>query len=134
MNINDFILAGKLLGSGGGGGGGGSSLPSVTSADKGKVLAVNASGEWAAENKIAIIHESEEGVLDKTWKEIFDLLSAGVITFINYVDAAAGAGMLYILTAYEGDGILVVTASGIYADFPVLNFVANTVNDYPALE
>ncbi len=31
---------------------GGSSLPSVTSADAGKVLAVNDSGEWAAEQKI----------------------------------------------------------------------------------
>lgn len=62
---------------------GGSALPEVTSADEGKVLAVNDSGEWAAEN-IFFKTTDNDGTLDKTAGEIDSALRAGKYVFITY--------------------------------------------------
>lgn len=53
------LVDGQELGTGGG-----SDLPEVTSADEGKVLAVNASGEWAAEYNVIIINDITEWTYD----------------------------------------------------------------------
>ena len=123
MNINDFILAGKLTGSGGGGGG--SSLPSVTSADAGKVLAVNASGEWAAEQKIAYINRSDSDVLDKTWNEINTLMRNGVICYIRQI----GEDVI------SCDIILVCSTLGLFVTTAVGEaYVADNADAYPVLD
>lgn len=70
-------------------GGGGGSLPSVTSADAGKLLAVNDSGEWAAEQKIFyLIYNEDENTFNLTPEQAFELLRTGVqiVSCEGYID------------------------------------------------
>ena len=75
-----------------GGGGGGSSLPEVTSSDEGKVLAVNASGEWTAELK-AIYFSSPTGNI--SYNIAKDYLTKGIIVICgNLIDNPTSIGLL----------------------------------------
>lgn len=74
------------------GGGGGSSLPEVTSSDEGKVLAVNASGEWTAELK-AIYFSSPTGNI--SYNIAKDYLTKGIIVICgNLLDNPTSIGLL----------------------------------------
>lgn len=117
MNINDFILAGKTRS-----GGGGSDLPEVTSADEGKVLAVNNSGEWAAENKILIVIEDE--ALNKTWNEIYSALNNFELVLVFSVAENNATCALVVSAIYDGEQY------SVYIQDETM-FIAATANDYP---
>lgn len=77
MNTGETIALIKAFGNGGGG----SSLPSVTSSDNGKVLAVK-DGAWAAQQKKFIVTLTPtspdfSGTMDKTVAEITAAYNAG---------------------------------------------------------
>ena len=79
MDIVDIAIAKKLAG-----GGGGSSLPPVTSADVGKVLAVNASGEWAAGVKILTLTAND--ISDYTYNDMVGFISNGTIVVLSILN------------------------------------------------
>ena len=109
--------------------GGGSELPDVTSADEGKVLAVNASGEWAAGS--AFIHvpfTDDIPTLSLTWKQIWDAISAGKIVAISNViegeDFSEAAINFICAVDVEEGSYNVHTVSG-------TDFTTNSENGYP---
>lgn len=60
----------------------GSDLPVVTEADAGKVLAVNASGEWAAENKLVrLIVDPDTYLSNLTAREVIQAFMDGAIVY-----------------------------------------------------
>lgn len=59
-------------------------LPEVTSADEGKVLAVNSNGEWDAESNLFVVTKTNVGGADKTFQEILDAYNAGKSVVLNY--------------------------------------------------
>ena len=73
MNTGETIALIKALGKGGGGGG--SSLPSVTSADNGKVLTVD-DGAWAADSNLFLVTVTGT-TSDKSRSEILDAIEKG---------------------------------------------------------
>ena len=103
--------------------GGGSELPEVTSADEGKVLAVNASGEWAAAQKIAYINRNESDVLDKTWSEINTLMRSDCLCIIKSVSD----NYVYIGRIVSCNQSFLSVAT--YDD----TYVADSADDYPIL-
>lgn len=69
-------------------------LPDVTEADAGKVLAVNDSGVWVAQNPSSgggvLVVTDTDGTLDKTWTEIHDaMLSGGAVIQHDETEADA---------------------------------------------
>lgn len=73
MNTGETIALIKAFGNGGGGGG----LPSVTSSDNGKVLAVK-DGAWAADSNLFVAEFSGSPLTcNKTYQEIVDAVNAG---------------------------------------------------------
>lgn len=103
MSSLGYIQKGpKVIPNEGNNGGGGSALPEVTSADAGKVLAVNNSGEWAAENKILIVTDTE-GTGNFTFNDLLSALNAGSIVYlINTWEDGALASVLIGLN-YDGE-------------------------------
>lgn len=110
-----------------GGGGGGSDLPEVTSADEGKVLAVNASGEWAAENILFKTIANNDGTLDKTAGEIDSALRAGKYVFITLVSESIITNNPVFECEIE-DGAYFIRALG---DNITLLYTAPSADDYP---
>lgn len=91
---------------GGGGGGGGSSLPSVTSADNGKVLAVE-NGAWAASEQgkkfiVTLTPTSPDfsGTMDKTVAEINSAYEAGQEIWFTLADYTAPCAVVVAGTVY----------------------------------
>lgn len=86
MNTGETIALIKAFGNGGGG----SSLPAVTSADNGKVLAVQ-DGAWAAASNLFLVTVSRNDqyvyIADKTFSEITSAIQSGKsVTCLNSVN------------------------------------------------
>ena len=107
MDIVDIAIAKKLAG----GGGGGSSLPSVTSADAGKVLAVNGSGEWAAGEQ-GIYFMSEDNEVTFSFNDIITLVKNGVTPKL-YQEIEEDGYMFYSYTPFTRASL----DDGYYVDF-----------------
>ena len=107
-----------------GGGSGGSDLPSVTADDNGKVLSV-VNGAWAADNVFFNI-SATDGVLNKTWTEIYDAISVGKVC--RLIDSyETGVIQLYVEHVYEEDGVYLVRLVGVNSNW----FQTTTANGYP---
>lgn len=101
MDLIDIAIAKSMSG----GGGGGSSLPSVTSADAGKVLAVNDSGEWAADNKLVQLKVDPDTFLTNlTVREIIQAFIDGAIVYTSsgYINENDPSECLGVTTFYGG--------------------------------
>ena len=109
-------------------GGGGSSLPSVSAADNGKVLAVE-NGAWAASEQgkkfiVTLTPTSPDysGTMDKTAKEITDAYNAGqdiwfkITTFPGFDDVEIPCNSVTFATGYTNGcfhGEIIETAMGV---------------------
>ena len=101
-------------------GGGGSSLPSVTSSDNGKVLAVK-NGAWAAgeRNYVVTITYNSGYSADKTYAEIVDAIHAGFSVIAEF------AGEWYILTyVNESQTIGTICFSSIYGSYNTVSTIS----------
>ena len=101
MNTGETIALIKAFGNGGGG----SSLPSVTSADNGKVLTVE-DGAWAADSNQFIVTKGSGNTADKTLDEVKAAVAAGKTVLLKYTNSRDVAiyageyyGVLYFVTA-----------------------------------
>lgn len=87
-------------------GGGGSSLPSVTSADNGKVLAVQ-NGAWAADSNLFVAEFSGSPLIcNKTYQEIVDAVNAGMTVL------GARGNDVYIYSGKDTTNVIFTRISG----------------------
>lgn len=111
---------------------GGSDLPVVTSADEGKVLAVNASGEWVATMPSGMVINGtlteSDITMDKTAGEIYQALTNGIVPLL-YLDAGADI-FLPIVGATLAVGVYTFT---FVQENTTLSFSANSADDYPVV-
>jgi len=110
------------IGDSGGGGGG---LPAVTAADNGDVLTV-VNGAWdkaaPSGGGVLVVNADADGILDKTWQEIYDaMLSGGAVFSRN------GGVTAFVFAGMGGTRYHVDTAMGD-------EFYTSTTDGYPELE
>lgn len=118
-----------------GGGGGGAALPEVTSADAGKVLAVNNSGEWGAVSKIFNLYFDEDTeTYNLTPEQAYQLFYDGAIICnaggrIDPEDpTTVNAGIIFYKRLYYEDGayrLVDIDSSYLISE----SFTANFHND-----
>ncbi len=77
-----------------------------------------------------IIHEADDGVLDKTWQEIYNAMSASIFCISIYTqnnDVVSNVTINYIQSIVLQEGAYTL----VYGDGTP--FSASTANDYPVL-
>ena len=115
-------------------------LPNITDNDIGKYLKVKSdkSLEWAEGGTgggVLVVHEDENGTLDKTWKEIYDADFAIMIG-----EQPGSKSIIHIFDVYvnmpEKDVYHVTVGSPSYSGGEVIltksDYVTNSENGYPS--
>ena len=130
MNTGETIALIKAFGNGGSG-----SLPPVTSADNGKVLAVQ-NGSWAADSNLFVITRSGSST-DKTTTEIKDAIDSGKsVVVANGTDLLMYCGQStsewYFASCPTGKNIRygsIIKSSGTYSGGTFPKLIAVTSSD-----
>ena len=119
-------------------------LPPANSADKDKVLTIDANGVpvWAENSGggsggggVLVVHaNADTGALDKTWQEIYDATANGQIPVIY--DVGDDYSTLYYVAGVSnlslyGDGYVVSAMSAASSAFSYNEWVADSASGYP---
>ena len=123
------LVDGQELGTGGG-----ADLPVVTEADAGKVLAVNASGEWAAESPYVIVtatFSEDVWTLDKTAGEIKAIIESRKMPVLRDSDQLSGIFNPLLAFVPIGDDNSALFTFFFADEFSPRSFSADSYDDYP---
>lgn len=112
------------------GGGGSGGLPDYSEANDGDVLSIeNGEPAWAAPGSGILVCTDTEGVLDKTWQEIYDAMNSSTlcVIFSSYSYPPQYGVYASIITNVERDG----DSYSVVVNSPYALYVSESANGYP---